>query len=325
MAIPQRQIPQRQIGLDGPSTGVLALGSWHTYDRMHFPEAVRMLRTAVDAGITLFDVGVYGTPETAPHHTDVLFSAMVRAAGLRREEYLFSGKLWLEEYPRESLRAQLENALFRAGEDHADMVVLGDIASPDTDLHAVVAELAELQAAGLIRQWGVNNWSVSTIRAVHDFAVADGVAGPAMAQLKYSIARRSVVDGEPFAAVFGEMGVSLQSSDVFEGGVLLGKTGGRPEHPQTAAQDRIRRRIAESAAGVRKVADDLGVSAAQLCLAFTLTHPANVTTLFGSTSVAQLHDNLGAVDLLERVGAAELRALVEDLWADRDDQDPQGP
>jgi aryl-alcohol dehydrogenase-like predicted oxidoreductase len=125
--------------------------------------------------------------------------------------------------------------------------------------------------------------------------------------------------------VFGEMGVSLQSSDVFEGGVLLGKAGGRPEHPQSAAQDRIRRRIAESAEGVRKVADDLGVSAAQLCLAFTLTHPANVTTLFGSTSVAQLQDNLGAVDLLERVGAAQLRTLVEDLWADRDDQDPQGP
>ncbi|EWM18536.1 hypothetical protein [Kutzneria sp. 744] len=85
-------LPRRRIGRDGPATGVLALGSWHTYDRMHFPDAVRMLRRAVDAGITLFDVGVYGTADRPPVFTDVLFSAMVRAAGLRRDEYLFSSQ-----------------------------------------------------------------------------------------------------------------------------------------------------------------------------------------------------------------------------------------
>lgn len=130
---------------------------------MHFPDAVRMLRRAVDAGITLFDVGVYGTLERPPVFTDVLFSAMVRAAGLRRDKYLFSAKLWLEEYPRESLRAQLENALFRAGVEHADLVILGDIRH-EIDLHAVVTELGELHRAGLIRQWGVNNWSANRWR-----------------------------------------------------------------------------------------------------------------------------------------------------------------
>ena len=97
-------IPQRRIGRDGPLTGVLSLGSWHTYDRMDFREAVTLLRTAVDAGITLFDVAVYGFPGSPPVFTDVLFSAMVRAAGLRREDYLLSAKLWLEGYPAQSLR-----------------------------------------------------------------------------------------------------------------------------------------------------------------------------------------------------------------------------
>lgn len=73
-------IPQRRIGRDGPLTGVLSLGSWHTYDRMDFREAVDLVRTAVDSGITLFDVGVYGFPGATPVFTDVLFSAMVRAA-----------------------------------------------------------------------------------------------------------------------------------------------------------------------------------------------------------------------------------------------------
>ncbi|MGW5721281.1 aldo/keto reductase [Amycolatopsis sp. NPDC003865] len=314
------RIPQRRIGRDGPLTGVLSLGSWHTYDRMDFREAVTLLRTAVEAGISLFDVGVYGLPGSPPVFTDVLFSAMVRAAGLRREDYLLSAKLWLEGYPEHNLRSQLENAFFRAGVAHADLVILGDLRRDDTDLHTLVTDLAELHSAGLIGQWGVNNWSASAIRAVHGFAAADGVPGPAIAQLKYSVARRSIPDGDPFASVFS-LGVSLQASDVFEGGVLLGK-GGRPVGRDPGD---VRQRIADSAAGLAKVAASVGATPAQLCLAFTLTHPATTTTLFGATSVSQLEDDLAAVALVDRVGAADLRALVEPFWADRGAVDPEGP
>ncbi len=316
-------IPQRRIGRDGPLTGVLALGSWHTYDRMDFREAVTLVRTAVDSGISLFDVGVYGFPGATPVYTDVLFSAMVRAAGIKRDDYLLSAKLWLEGYPEHNLRDQLDNALFRAGVEHADLVVLGDLRRDDTDLHQLVLDLDELREAGLIRQWGVNNWSATTIRALHDFAEAENVPGPAIAQLKYSVSRRSIPDGEPFKAVFGELGVSLQSSDIFEGGVLLGKNSGARQVGRDPGD--IRERIAASAPELAKIAGDLGVTAAQLCLAFTLTHPANTTTLFGATSTDQLKDNLGAVDLVERVGAKQLRELVEPFWADRDSVDPEGP
>ncbi|KFZ81070.1 oxidoreductase [Amycolatopsis sp. MJM2582] len=316
-------IPQRRIGRDGPLTGVLSLGSWHTYDRMDFREAVDLVRTAVDSGITLFDVGVYGFPGATPVFTDVLFSAMVRAAGLRREDYLLSAKLWLEGYPEHNLRDQLDNALFRAGVEHADLVVLGDLRRDDTDLHRLVLDLNELREAGLIRHWGVNNWSATTIRALHDFAAAENVPGPAIAQLKYSVARRSIPDGEPFAKVFRELGVTLQSSDIFEGGVLLGKNSGARQVGRDPGD--IRERIAASAPALAKIAADLDATPAQLCLAFTLTHPANTTTLFGATSTEQLKDNLGAVDLVERVGAEQLRELVEPYWADRGVVDPEGP
>ncbi|WP_037305317.1 aldo/keto reductase [Amycolatopsis orientalis] len=316
-------IPQRRIGRDGPLTGVLSLGSWHTYDRMDFREAVTLVRTAVDSGITLFDVGVYGFPGSTPVFTDVLFSAMVRAAGLKREDYLLSAKLWLEGYPEHNLRGQLDNALFRAGVEHADLVVLGDLRRDDTDLHRLVLDLNELREAGLIRHWGVNNWSATTIRALHDFAAAENVPGPAIAQLKYSVARRSIPDGEPFGKVFGELGVTLQSSDIFEGGILLGKNSGARQVGRDPGD--IRERIAASAPELAKIATELGATPAQLCLAFTLTHPANTTTLFGATSTEQLEDNLGAVDLVERVGTEKLRELVEPYWADRGVVDPEGP
>ncbi|WP_028922568.1 aldo/keto reductase [Pseudonocardia acaciae] len=315
-------VPRRSIGRSGPSAGVLSLGSWHTYDRMDFRDAVGMLREAVDAGVNLFDVGVYGQPDRPPRvFTDVIFSAMVRAAGLRREDYLLSAKLWLEEYPTRSLRDQIENALLRAGVEHADLVVLGDIRH-EVDLGQLVLDLAELDHAGLIRSWGVNNWSATNVQTLIDSAASAGVAGPSIAQLKYSVARRSIPDGEPFARIFAQ-GVSLESSDVFEGGVLLGKGGGARQVGRDPGG--IRERIEGSVAGVRAVADELGATPAQLCLAFTLTHPANATTLFGATGIEQLRENLAAVDLVERVGGERLRELVTPFWADRGVVDPEGP
>ncbi|WP_211658993.1 aldo/keto reductase [Phytoactinopolyspora halophila] len=314
------RIPQRRIGRTDLEAGVLSLGSWHTYDRMDFPDAVAMLREAVDSGINLFDVGVYGLPGGPRSFTDIIFSAMVRGAGLRRDEYLLSAKLWLEGYPERSFRTQLEDALVRAGTDYADLVILGDIRRDGIDLHQVVHDLAKLVDAGLIRAWGVNNWSASNIQELIDHAAEAGVPGPAVAQLKYSVSRRAIPDGEPFARIF-EQGVSLESSDILEGGVLLGK-----ESRQVGRDPGgVRERIAASAAELATISEQLGVSPAQFCVAFTLTHPSNATTLFGATSINQLRDNIGAVDLVEQVGADRVRELAKPLWADQGVVDPEGP
>lgn len=313
-------VPSSRIGANGPETGILALGSWHTYDRMPFAETVQLLRTAVAAGITLFDVGVYGTPGQPPVFTDVIFSAAVRAAGLAREDYLLSVKLWLEDYPEQSLRDQLDHALMRCAGERADVAILGDLRRQGTDMERLVLELAELHAQGLLGAWGVNNWSAASVQALIDAAARHSVAGPAMAQLKYSVARRSIADGAPFAKIFAQ-GVSLEASDVLEGGVLLGKSG------RQAGRDPggLRERIVGSVGSLNELAAEAGATPAQLCVAFTLTHPALATTLIGVTSLAQLNENIAAIDLVNRVGAARIRALAEPLWADRGIVDPEGP
>ncbi|MUN41306.1 aldo/keto reductase [Actinomadura sp. NEAU-AAG5] len=315
-------IPRRRLGAAGPEVGVLALGSWHTYDRMDFGDAVAMLRHAVDAGINMFDVAVYGMPGHPPVFTDVLFSAMVRAAGIEREDYLLSAKLWLEGYPEHSMRDQLTNALFRAGVDHADVAVLGDIRSDDLDLRKLAEDLAELEREGLLGCWGVNNWSASTILEIREHALAAGSPGPQLAQLKYSPCRRAIPDGEPFEAVFAA-GVSMQASDVLEGGILAGKSGASRQIGRDPGE--IRPRIQDAAKGIAELAKELDATPAQLCIAFTLTHPSTSTVLFGSTSLEQLTANIAALDVLERVGADRLRSLMEPFWVDRGIVDPEGP
>ncbi|WP_431806943.1 aldo/keto reductase [Microbacterium paraoxydans] len=315
-------LPRREIGRSGLHASLFSLGSWHTYDRMDFADAVAMLRQAVDRGVNLFDVGVYSAPGAPPVFTDVIFSAMVRAAGLRRDEWLLSSKLWLEAFGADGFRPQLENALLRVGTEHADLVILGDLRRDDLDLRDLVLDLAGLADAGLIRAWGVNNWSASSIQALIDLAAAEGVAGPQIAQLKYSVSRRSIPDGAPFARLW-EQGLTLQASDCLEGGVLAGTVNGDRQIGRDPGD--IRARIIADVPAFTALATSLDTTPAQLGLAFTLTHPALTTTLFGASRLAQLHANLDAAALVDRIGAAELRRLVEPFWADRGVVDPEGP
>lgn len=316
------RLPQRRIGTSGPMASVLSLGSWHIYDRMDFRDSVTMVQEAVESGVNMFDVGVYGIPGQPPVHTDVLFSAIIRAAGVERSSYLLSSKLWLEGYPEQSLRSQLENALFRAGTDYADVAILGDLRRDGIDLRRLVLDLATLQEAELLDCWGVNNWSAGNVQHLLDIAREEGVPGPQIAQLKYSLARRSIPDGAPFARLF-EQGLSMQASDVMEGGILAGNLAPRRQVGRDPGN--IRARIVESYPGIAEVSSDLGITPAQLCVAFTLTHPANSTTLFGSSSVEQLRSNIAAVDFAGTIGAEELRGLVEPFWADRGLVSPEGP
>ncbi|MGH8963663.1 MAG: aldo/keto reductase [Jatrophihabitantaceae bacterium] len=322
-------LERRRIGTTGPEVSVLALGSWHTYDRIDFHACVQLLRAAIDAGITFFDVGVYGgVPVDGPgspisySHTDVIFGRAMEVAGVAREEYVLSEKLWLEQWPERGLGEQLQRALDRVGTDYADFAVLGDIRTPDLDLHRLVEDLAEVVRSGRLRSWGVNNWSVANLRRTHEIAREGGLPGPQLAQLKYSVCRRAVADGEPFRELFAESGISLEASDIFEGGILAGSSGSA--RPVGRDPGDLRPSIADAAPRAAAIAAELGVTPAQLAVAFCLTHAAAATVLFGASRIEQLQENLGALDLLRRVGADALRERVTSLALDAGIVDPSG-
>lgn len=305
-----------------------ALGSWHTYDRMDFDEIVRMLSIAIDQGVTLFDLGVYGrypqkfplsNPKLGRTWTDVVFARAIQQAGVSRDRFMIAQKIWLWAYPRLSVEEQLDHALLRIGMDCSDFLMLGDM-EDDLDLGVLVEEVAALIRKGKARFWGVNNWSVGELRRADDYAAAHGLPRPRIAQLKYSVARRAKADDQRWLDFFANTGVRLQASDVFESGYFAGNQ----TVSRGVARDPgdIRPMIQNSVPAFIAKARSVGAKPAQLAIAFCLTHPAIATVLFGATSVAQLEENLGALDVYRKHGA-ELRDLVSEFWFDRGRIDPE--
>ena len=181
----------------------------------------RLFRAAVAGGARLFDVGSYNMgPHEEGSETDVLFGAIARDSGLDRDAWQLCWKLWLWTWPAEPLAVQLDRLEKRAGYDHAELAILGDFVG-ELDVERVVGEVGELLApAGSAP--GAYNWSAQDIARADDAARAAGLPGPALAQLKYSICRRSVAEGAPWRALIDERGIAIQATDVFEGGILAG-------------------------------------------------------------------------------------------------------
>ncbi|GAA4667114.1 L-glyceraldehyde 3-phosphate reductase [Streptomyces chumphonensis] len=309
-------IPRRRLGPDGPEVPVVSLGSWNTWDRMDFDDAVKLVARAAELDCAFFDVAHYNMgPHAENARTDLIFGRAVREAGLARADWRFCGKLWLWDYPATGFTEQMETSLERVGVESADMVVVGDYLD-DIDVERVVTDVAEQIDAGRFTTWGVNNWRFTDLRAAIDVARGRGLVPPSFAQLKYGLARRSMAEGRYYAPLFDSGELALQASDVFEGGVLVGNL--RPGRKIGADVGGIRERVAASYGEVRALAESFEATPAQLGIAFCLANPATANVLVGVSRQAQLEDNVGAIALLERVGAETLREATAHLWLDRD-------
>ncbi|MGH9045574.1 MAG: aldo/keto reductase [Acidimicrobiales bacterium] len=322
------KVPQRASGPSGQQVSALALGSWHTWDRTSFEEVVAVLRTAHDAGVTLFDVGMYG--RTVPGHaeqsvkesTDLIFARAMKAAGIRREDVLLAVKGWIPQSDADTvdLISQVDAHLMHQDTDHADFLVLGDLMCQIDDFSVILDQIGTLLDDGKIRHWAVNNWSAGELTAVTNQCIAMALPTLEYAQHKYGFTRRSVAEGVPLRTVCESTGITIQASDTFEGGLIFGTStsrmiGGNIGETQSHIRQSVRR--------FQEAAADLGATTAQLAIAFPLTYSHTSSVVVGSRTLEQTRDNLGAFDLLDRQDPEQIRAAVQEFWFDRDVVDPE--
>ena len=283
-----------------------------------FEDAEKLLLTALDSGVTLFDTATlygFGANETlvgqvlSPHRSRFTLASK---CGLHGVDVNNDGKLLrvIDGRPA-TIQATCEDSLRRLKTDVIDLYYLHrwDKKVPIEDS---VGALGELVRQGKIRSIGLSEVSAATLRRAHAVHPITAV------QTEYSLWTRN-----PEIALLqacNELGVAFVAFSPVARAFLTGKL---QDVTALDAKD-IRRSMprfepANYAANLKllpayqALAAEAGCTAAQLALAWLLHRGENIIPIPGTTSLAHLVEDLAAADVkLAPVIMARLDALINE-------------
>jgi aryl-alcohol dehydrogenase-like predicted oxidoreductase len=228
---------------------------------------------------------------------------------------------------RRHLRRALEASLRRLGVDHVDLYQVHAF-DPHTPLEETLRFLDDAVRAGLIAYPGLSNYTGWQVQKVVDAAERLGLAVPVTLQPQYNLLVREI-EWETVPAC-ASTGLGLLPWSPLGGGWLTGKykrderpsgptrLGDNPERGVEAYDRRSpQQRTWDVIAAVEAVADERGVSMAQVALAWLVDRPLVSSVILGARTLEQLQDNLGAAGLhLDAEQTARLDAASDPAPAD---------
>jgi voltage-dependent potassium channel beta subunit len=293
----------RPVGRSGLRVSEIALGSWLTLGSSVDVGATReLVERAWDLGINFFDTAdVYANGGAE----EALGAAL---ADFPRRHYVLATKCFfpMSESPndrglsRKHVVESVEASLRRLRTDHIDLHQCHR-ADPATPIDETVRAYEDLIRQGKLLYWGVSEWRPAQI--VEACRAADQCGGyrPISNQPQYNLLRRGIE--REVLPVCEREGVSQLVFSPLAQGVLTGKYSGGTRPTGTRAADAFRNQFMqdflrpESLARVDElapIAADLGVSMAQLALAWCLRQRGVASVIVGATRPAQLDDNAKA-------------------------------
>lgn len=261
-------------------------------------EMIKLIRTAFDQGVTLFDTAeVYG-----PLLNETLVGEAVEPF---RNEVVIETKFGFnivdgKQLPGfnskpEHIRAVVEGSLKRLRTDHIDLLYQHRV-DPDVPIEDVAGTVKDLIRQGKVLHFGLSEASVKTIKRAH------AVQPVTALQSEYSLMWR-----EPEKRIFPaieEMGIGFVPFSPLGRGYLTGvlnentkfmKTDLRYGKPRYSAENMKANRPFVDA--LDKLALDKGVTGPQLALAWLLKQHPWIVPIPGTTKLAHLNENLAAVDI----------------------------
>jgi len=315
----------RRLGRAGLKVSALSFGSWVTFsNQVDRKRAETMLTTAYESGINFFDnaeVYAHGRSE------EVMGEALKRL-DFPRDTWCVSSKVYFgrvrDPQPtqhglaRKHLVDACHAALRRLQVEYLDLYFCHR-PDPETPVEEVVRTMNTLIEQGKILYWGTSEWSGAEIASAWAAAERLGLEPPTMEQPQYNLFHRRRVEVE-YAPLYRELGLGTTVWSPLASGILTGKyADGIPEDSRFNVEgyewlrdmidsERGRRRI-EAASEVATIARQLGVSPAQLALAWCLRNPDVSTVILGASRPEQLRENLGALDTLEQIDDAVAERL----------------
>ena len=306
----------RKLGSSDLVVSEIALGSWLTYGVGVDTERARAcVNRAFELGITFIDTAnVYGRGAA-----EEFLGAEL--AGRDRSSYVLGTKLFFpmsetdKGLSREQVLKQIDASLVRLRTDYVDLYQCHRY-DPETPLEETMEALTEVVRAGKARYIGFSDWSAEQIRAALELP---GVEKFVSSQPQYSLLWR-----RPEREIFDVCranGISQIVYSPLAQGVLTGKyrPGEVPTADTRAASDEmgwamgkfLKDDVLDGVERLRPIADGLGLTLAQLSLAWILREENVASAIVGASRPEQVEANASASGI--ELDDATLAAVDEAL------------
>jgi len=298
----------RRTGRSGLLLPAISLGLWWNFGHDRPLETSRaIVRRAFDLGVTHFDLANnYGPPYgSAEENFGVLVQQDLRPF---RDELVISTKAGYDMWPgpygewgsRKYLLASLDQSLARLGLEYVD-IFYSHRFDPETPLEETMGALDSAVRSGKALYAGISSYSAEKTHEAA--AILRDLGTPLLIhQPSYSMLNRWI-EPDVLDAV-GELGVGCIAFSPLAQGMLTSKyLGGIPEGsraswPSSLSPDLLTDEALANIRALNEIASGRGQTLAQMALAWVLRDERVTSALIGASSVAQLEDNIAALDRL---------------------------
>jgi voltage-dependent potassium channel beta subunit len=297
-------MPYRRLGRSGIKVSALSLGGWTTFGAAVTDDDLisRIIHRAFDAGVTFFDIAdVYARGEAERR-----MGAVLRQ--LPRHELVISSKVFWpmsddvndRGLSRKHIIESVEKSLKRIGTDYLDLYFCHRF-DEETPVEETARAMDDLVRQGKVLYWGTSEWSGAQLRDVHALCGRRGWDAPVVEQPQYSLLARQRFEGDVRPAATS-LGMGLVVWSPLASGVLTGKyDDGIPLGSRLEKLEWLRETFLtdEKMAKVKQFAElaaERGTSRTRLALAWALRQPGVSSVILGATTMAQLEENLAALD-----------------------------
>lgn len=316
----------RYLGNSGLEVSRLSYGTWVSFGQQMktVDKCAECLSLAYENGINFFD-----TAEIYTHgEAEILLGKSLKKLAWSRSDYVISTKIfWGGQGPnrkgvsRKRIVEGTQASLSRLGLDYVDVLFCH---RPDweTPVEETVRAMNQMIQEGKALYWGTSEWPAERIREAIMLAERLGLIAPIVEQPKYNLFYRDRLEVE-YRGLFKDYGYGTTIWSPLEYGILTGKYNHEIPKGSRLSMDEynwLKARL-ESEEGQNKVktvqqiqpiADRLGISTAELSIAWCLKNPDVSTVVLGASTPEQLSENIkasAAVSLL----TSEIRQEIEEI------------
>jgi aryl-alcohol dehydrogenase-like predicted oxidoreductase len=291
----------RELGDSDLRVSEICLGTWTTFGgTLDEAAAHGLVDAAFDHGVNFFDTAnLYSQGRSE----EVLGRSL---AGRGRDSFVVATKVYGEMpngdrgLSREQVLKQIDDSLSRLQLDHVDLYQCHSW-DEDVPVEETLGALTEVVGAGKARFIGVSNWSGAQIRGAVELGREQGFAKIVSSQPEYSLLHRA--PEEDVIPSSRELGISQIVYSPLAQGALTGKYRpgeSVPEDTRAAIRrdgsvwDYLSDEALERVQRLRPIADGLGLTMAQLALAWILREPNVASAIIGASRPEQIRDNAAA-------------------------------